>query len=236
VTPDGRPADDGSFLGLDNVAIEIPIAGVGTRILAAFLDTLIITVLMILVMIAAVTAASVTGKPWVALVIYVAGGFLLNWGYFTIAEIATRGQTPGKRLFKLRVVTEDGGVPTAGALTIRNLLRIIDTFVGVILMAVDPRSRRLGDRLAGTLVVHDTADGAQSLVLSRIPTGWEPSKVALVEAFFDRSQSMDHDRQQLLARRILALIERDDPEFLIDVAPAQTASGTLWRAFRPDWI
>ena len=44
-----------------------------------------------------------------------------------------------------------------GALLVRNMVRLIDSFVGVWLMLLDPRARRLGDRLAGTLVVHERA-------------------------------------------------------------------------------
>ena len=52
---------------------------------------------------------------------------------------------------RLRVVTAEGGRPGASALLMRNLVRALDLVFGIPLMAVDPLSRRLGDRLAGTL-------------------------------------------------------------------------------------
>lgn len=236
VMSDNTAFDEGAILGLDNVAIDLPIAGVGTRVLAAFIDTIILTILSILLIVAASVAGLMTENGWVFFTVYLVGGFLLHWGYFTIAEIATGGQTPGKKAFKIRVVTDDGGLPTASALTIRNLLRVIDNLIGVLLIALDPRSRRLGDRLAGTLVIHDVAQSSESLVLSTIPKGWGPQEIALIEAFFERNASLDPDRLDGLARRIVGLIERDDPDFFDGVERAPTASGTLWRAFRPDWI
>jgi len=227
---------DTRVLGLDNVAIDLPVASVGNRVLAAVVDYLILGVLTIVLVIAGATISALIDNGTVFLVVFVVGGFMLNWGYFTVAEIATKGQTPGKQLLSLRVVTDNGGLPTAGALVIRTLLRIVDNLIGVILIAVDPRSRRLGDRLAGTLVVHDSPDRSDSLVLGRVPNGWGPAEVTLVEAFFDRRDTLDPDTLQRLAGRIVSLIERDDPAFLHEVEPGPTASATLWRAFRPDWI
>ena len=70
------------------------------------------------------------------------------------------GTTPGKRLFRLRVVGPDGGNPSWGASALRNLLRIADGIpycvpyvLGVIVARGDPDHRRIGDRVAGTRVV-----------------------------------------------------------------------------------
>jgi len=234
--PTEESGDEGRVLGLDNVAINIPIAGIGNRILAAFVDYLIIALLMIGLLIIGGVISALIRNRWALPVIYLAGGFILNWGYFAIAEIVTKGQTPGKQLFGLRVVTDAGGLPSAGALMIRNLMRFIDNLIGVFLMALDPRSRRLGDRLGGTLVIHDKPAGSQILVLGRVPNGWGPAEVALAEAFFDRRETLEFARQQELAKRIIALALRDDPDFLTGTEPGPTSSATMWRAFLPDWI
>src|SRR5262249_51524643 len=128
------------------------------------------------------------GPQW-APVLVIAGLFLLDWGYFAVQEIATGGRTLGKRLVKLRVVTAEGGTPGAGPLLIRNLVRSLDIFFGPILMVIDPLSRRLGDRLAGTLVVHEREREAAP-VLGRVPPGWGARELAVVESLLARARNL----------------------------------------------
>src|SRR4051794_34222152 len=157
------------------------------------------------------------------IVILVSGLFLLDWGYFAGQEIATHGHTFGKRAMRLRVVTAEGGTAGAGALLIRNLVRTLDILVGVVLMAVDPLSRRLGDRLAGTLVVHDRPLETGP-VLGRVPPGWGARELAAVESFLARAWTLEAPLSRRMAERILAAVRRAAPELLADAAPgADTA-------------
>lgn len=102
------------------------------------------------------------GVLW-ALAIIVALTFGVVWGYYVFFELVWHGQSPGKRWIGLRVIKE-GGYPIGFAdSAIRNLLRIIDFLpfdctVGVVVMLLDRRSRRLGDLAAGTLVVKERRD------------------------------------------------------------------------------
>ena len=84
--------------------------------------------------------------------------FIIQFGYFLLFELFMHGQTPGKRLFNLQVVKENGYPLSAVDSTIRNLVRIIDFFpvgygVGLIVMFLNARARRLGDVLAYTVSV-----------------------------------------------------------------------------------
>ena len=83
-------------------------------------------------------------------------GFLLGFLYYVAAE-ATLGATAGKLLVGLRVVKVDGSPIDWPASLIRNVLRIVDGFffyvVGIILVMTSPTKQRLGDRVAGTVVV-----------------------------------------------------------------------------------
>jgi uncharacterized RDD family membrane protein YckC len=143
-----------SILGLDNIRLDLPVAGLGSRTLAAFLDYLGMGALAALWILLSLLMGALLTSGWVP--VFLLGGlFLIHWGYFAGLEIAMGGRTLGKRALQLRVVTAEGGTPGAGALLIRNLVRTIDLVAGVPLMAIDPLSRRLGDRLGGTLVVHD---------------------------------------------------------------------------------
>jgi len=206
-----------SILGLDNIRLDLPVAGLGSRSLAAFLDS----ILLGFVGFAWIGAALALGTqvPGWAPVFVVGGLFLLNWGYFAAQEIFFGGRTLGKRLLKLRVVTAEGGTPGAGPLLIRNLVRSLDLFCGPLLMALDPLSRRLGDRLAGTLVVHEREREAMPL-LGRVPPGWGARELAVVEAFLARARTLgDPAVAREMAERILLRIRRDAPELLAGLDP-----------------
>jgi uncharacterized RDD family membrane protein YckC len=149
----------------------------------------------------------------VVLVGFFAGSFLVDWAYFAGTEIAMHGRTPGKKVVGLRVVTRGGGAAGAGALMTRNLVRVVDLIVGIPLMAFDPLSRRLGDRLAGTIVIHDRAAAAEPL-LRRVPAGWQAADVALVESLLRRSRDLEPARADEMAYRVLERLEREQPAFL----------------------
>jgi uncharacterized RDD family membrane protein YckC len=230
----GRPAADGedrSVLGLDNVPVELPVAGVGNRALAAFIDHFVLAVLMIAMFLAfaVVMAATESGGGWF-IAVWLLLLFVLNWGYFAVSEIVTQGRTVGKKAVGLRVVTEHGGSPSAVSLVVRNLLRLVDNLVGIVLIAVDPMARRLGDRLAGTLVVHERRAGSE-LVLGRVPQGWGAREVALVEAFLDRRETLEPSVAHRIARRIVLWVERDDPGFLAPGEREPDPVITVWREF-----
>ena len=130
----------------------------------------------------------------------------------------------------LRAVARGGGSASAGALLTRNLLRIVDLVVGVPLMVLDPLSRRLGDRLAGTLVIYDRPAGKEPL-LRRIPRGWKAEDVALVESLLRRADDLESGRADELASRILARLDREDPSFLDGARAESGALQRLRRAF-----
>jgi uncharacterized RDD family membrane protein YckC len=92
---------------------------------------------------------------WFFMLVY----FAMDWFYHVLFDIFFRGQSPGKRILGLRVVQNDGSPVSAGASFIRNLLRFIDGFIGLYLIAflsasVSRAFRRPGDWAAGTLVIY----------------------------------------------------------------------------------
>jgi uncharacterized RDD family membrane protein YckC len=95
--------------------------------------------------------------------------FLIFAGYFVFFEWLWNGQTPGKRLLKLRVIREDGRPITLWEAMARNLLRLFDTFpgfiipiysIGLITIFMSRRDQRLGDMFAGTVVIRERSDEA----------------------------------------------------------------------------
>lgn len=132
---------------------------VGRRIVAALVDFVVIVVLLIVVGLAFGEGHSGSGSAGVNLHGLSAIVFLvLVFGYFFGSELAF-GQTLGKRLFRIRVVSREGQRPSAGAIAARTLLRVVDFLpflylVGLItITASRHRGQRLGDLAARTTVV-----------------------------------------------------------------------------------
>jgi len=221
---------EGAVLGLDNVALALPVAGVGSRVLAGLLDYLVQFVIQIIWLFALGGSVIFGGaRGWWSWGVYVLGVFLIDWGYFSASEIFLSQQTLGKKAVQLRVVTREGGTPSVASLLVRNLLRWADLMVGVVLMALDPLGRRLGDRLAGTLVVHEVQRPA--LVVSRVPEGWGASEISVVESLFEREPEMEPHRAEQLAQRLLESLRQLHPEFLAGIEQSGAALETLRRAF-----
>ena len=142
----------------EHVVVDYEIAGLGSRGLAAVIDLLIILVLFGALVGAVVLLSRVV--PGVAFIALIAGSFSLLWGYFAFFEGFRNGQTPGKRLAGIRVMRESGHPVTFRDAAARNLIRIIDLLpppylLGAILIVLTPRAKRLGDMVAGTVVVRD---------------------------------------------------------------------------------
>jgi hypothetical protein len=159
------------------------------------------------------------------------GLFLLDYGYFALQEVGLSGQTLGKRLFRLRVVARDGATAGAGALLVRNLVRLLDLLVGVLVMALDPLARRVGDRLAGTLVVHVRPPGRE-LMLARLPQGWGAAEARLVESLLRRAPELEPAARKRLARRLEQWVDQRAPGFLPG-GPDADPLARLWQGFGP---
>jgi len=221
---------EATVLGLDNVAVTLPVAGVGSRVLAAVFDYAAQAFLQIVWVFAAFGSMRGAGERfgWGA-AIYVVGIFVIDWGYFSGSEILFHQQTLGKRIVHLRVVTREGGTPSVGSLLVRNLTRPVDLLAGVPLIALDPLGRRLGDRLAGTLVVHE--EKKAGWMLRRLPEGWTARDIAAVEALIERSAEMEPDRLERLSARLVGVLASRHPEFLAGVDRGGPSIEVLRRAF-----
>jgi uncharacterized RDD family membrane protein YckC len=148
----------------EQVQLEFPLAGIGSRFMALFVDSLIqFVALVLLFILLAILGVGFRGSPelgrWV-LALYIVLGFLLYWGYFAIFETLWKGQTPGKRQAGIRVIRDFGREITVKEAIARNLLRSVDMIPGVYAIGIasiflSPQNKRLGDYVAGTVVVHD---------------------------------------------------------------------------------
>jgi len=223
----------GTVLSLDNVPVELPLARVGSRVLAGLLDYIGLFLVLLAWSAGVIAISSGLGlrTGW-GIGVWILGAFALDYGYFAVQEIALDGRTFGKRVFGLRVVARDGAAAGNGALLVRNLVRGIDVVVGVPLMALDPLSRRLGDRLAGTLVVHQRA-AHEELVVARLPAGWGAAETQLVESYLRRARELEPAARLALGQRLERFVDERAPGFLPGT-PGPDPLPRLWNGFRQE--
>lgn len=152
----------------ERVPLHFALASIGNRFLACAIDHAIQATALALIGIAAVVIAnipileqSLAGAPkWVYAVMIIVL-FLIFAGYFAFFEWIWSGQTPGKRWLKLRVIREDGRPITFWEAAVRNLLRSFDMMpfpfysIGFISVFSTTRDQRVGDMVAGTVVVRE---------------------------------------------------------------------------------
>lgn len=152
----------------ERVPLHFALASIGNRFLACAIDhSLQVGTIAIIaigfIVIADYTSfegAFVSAPKWVYAVMIVLL-FLIFSGYFAFFEWIWSGQTPGKRWLKLRVIREDGRPITFWEATVRNLLRSFDMMpapfysIGFISVFASARDQRVGDMVAGTVVVRE---------------------------------------------------------------------------------
>jgi uncharacterized RDD family membrane protein YckC len=186
----------------EGVALHLPVAGPVPRAVAWAIDLAIrLAILALIGIVLALLGAAGQG-------LYLILTFLIFWAYPILFEVLWDGQTPGKKAMSLRVVNGDGAPVGWLAAITRNLLRTVDMLpfgyaAGLIACLADPHARRLGDMVAGTLVVHnererDPAPAPVNAVLAP-SAGLQPAEQAAVVAFGERAPLLTPARQEELA-------------------------------------
>jgi uncharacterized membrane protein SpoIIM required for sporulation/uncharacterized RDD family membrane protein YckC len=210
------------------VTFSYTIAGVGSRVAAALIDYLLCLALFIAVLVGlaylgagrAIARSGTSSEAW-AIAIVVLGQFFILWGYYVLWEGLADGQTPGKRVMRLRVVSDGGYSVSFAGSAIRNLVRILDmqpvfTYgIGIASIVATKQGKRLGDLAAGTLVVRE------ELVHTRVQTTPPPDadvrgraaaatparltddEFTVLERFIERRSALDPARRAELAGRLV---------------------------------
>jgi uncharacterized RDD family membrane protein YckC len=134
------------------------LAGPVTRFLAWLIDGLCISVMMTILGIVIGLVGILV--PGFAFAFYVIAYFVISIGYGIFFEWALRGQTIGKKLFRLRVVDVEGMRLQFNQIVTRNLLRFVDAlpalyFVGGLTCWLNRNCQRLGDIAANTIVIRN---------------------------------------------------------------------------------
>lgn len=164
----------------ESIELEFVLAGIGSRAVALLVDyvCLGLAFMALILVYVVVTVQAMALGPWSqdvsqamslwGLAIFLVLSFALYVGYFVLFETLWFGQTPGKRYSKIRVIRDNGQPERIMQATLRSLLRPVDEvlFLGFLFIALGHQEKRLGDWLAGTLVVQAKAVAQQPLQLS----------------------------------------------------------------------
>lgn len=157
----------------ERVPLHFALASIGNRFLACAIDHTIQGLALLLIFIVSLILASfntiqslISSAPkWVGAVMLILL-FLTFSSYFAFFEWLWNGQTPGKRWLKLRVIREDGRPITFWEATVRNLVRFADMMpypfysIGLICVFATARDQRIGDMVAGTVVIREREEEA----------------------------------------------------------------------------
>ncbi|MFN6565148.1 MAG: RDD family protein [Nostoc sp. ChiSLP01] len=169
-----------SFQTPESVELEFTLAGIGNRALALLIDYTVLGISLALFVLVWTFFSTqlynfledLVTNPWniglwlLAIFFFIA--FAIYIGYFVFFETLWFGQTPGKRIAKIRVVRDDGRLIGLQQATLRALLRPFDEtfFIGAFLIMLGNREKRLGDLAAGTIVIQAQPNAASTFTIS----------------------------------------------------------------------
>lgn len=195
----------------EGIDLDLTLAGLGSRFMAALIDGLIQgAVFIALAVLAGFLSSGAEGidafdggmGAGIALALILVAMFLIFFGYPIAFEVWASGRTPGKRWTGLRVVRVDGAPVSFLPSAVRNLLRLVDFLptaygIGIVALLANSRNQRLGDIAAGTIVVREgkttrpmapaapsdqAAGTASASVTEPLPPDWQYWDVSAVSA------------------------------------------------------
>ena len=207
----------------EQIELNYDIAGIGSRFCAASVDTALIAIVSIIgISVTSGALSDILGERvgnWIIAVrIFIIFAFF--WSYYIIFDLISNGQSPGKRLIKLRVIKADGYPINFADSAIRNILRIIDFlpifyFVGILTMMIDKKWRRLGDLAAGTLVIKEHTELTSDQLIPHISNKTHltytdiiqldqvtTDDLATIREYLSRRSRLQKSRKVLLAQTI----------------------------------
>jgi uncharacterized RDD family membrane protein YckC len=206
----------------DAVVLELRLAKLASRSLALAIDLAVqFAALLIVTFVVSGVGASVDGAlaAAIGLTFFVA----VVVGYPVAMETATRGRTLGKIALGLRVVREDGGPVRFRQAFVRGLLAVVEIWISLGSIAftaslASAQGKRLGDYLAGTVVVRERVPVAAYPVAAMPPplAGWAttldlsrvPDDLALAaRQFLSRAGELSPAAREDMGSRIVAALQ-----------------------------
>jgi uncharacterized RDD family membrane protein YckC len=210
---------DDDFVTGEAVALDLPPASIGSRMLSGFLDYLIVWVATFTLISAGAALSQQLDDALIAATMLVC--FLIAWlAYPVTIETLTRGRSLGKMAAGLRTVRDDAGPITFRHALARGLLGVVEVYMfwgipAVIASILSKKGKRLGDMVAGTYVVRDrvTAQLPPPVPMPPQLAAWAmnaditqlPDDLAMaVRTFLPAAPSMTPQAREEMGRKLLA--------------------------------
>lgn len=211
----------------ERVRLEFKLAGPAQRAAAYAIDLVVRSLLALALALVSIAGgrapAGMIHGASIGIVLVVL--FAVEWGYYVLLETLMGGRSIGKRALRLRVVKHDGLPLGFGDSVLRNLLRAADFLpgfyaIGLVVMMQDGSFRRLGDLVAGTLVVSEEAGHIERPIrITPPPSAAElleiperlpllPREVEAIELFLRRSGELAPARELELAEIVAPTFAR----------------------------
>lgn len=155
------------------VQIPFETAGIGTRGIAKLIDFLCIFILMIPLQFVMGLLSMLPIIDSLFQAIYIIVSAAIPFVYFIGFEKFMKGQTIGKKAMGIRVIMDNGQNPPFLAIFLRNILLLADAFpftylAGIITIFFNKKEKRLGDLVAGTIVVFEKKEKSNEIVFNQV--------------------------------------------------------------------
>lgn len=213
----------------ESVELEFTLAGIGNRSFALIIDYIILGLSVLFVWLISAFLAFQLVPSWITdgvldrlaqwiWAIQAMTTFTIYVGYFVILETLWRGQTPGKKWTKIRVIRDNGKPERLPQAILRALLRPVDDifFIGVFFIIFSQQEKRIGDLVAGTVVVQEepgvksnkiaispeAEDLAVQLKIEAEMTNLLPEDFATIRDFLQRRKNIMLEYQHQLSRKL----------------------------------
>jgi uncharacterized RDD family membrane protein YckC len=196
-----------------HIDIDYPVAGLGERIAARAIDLGIFLVLYILLFLVVLAIASILPRNLI-LVVYLTMTAIFVF-YSLLCEIFMNGQTIGKRIMKIKVISLDGSQATLGQYFIRWLFRLVDFWItgqvgGLLCIALTENKQRIGDIVAKTGVIKTVARTKMDDIAFRVQEDYTPVFL---------NTDILHEREVELIHEVLtAYYSTNNPELIYTTA------------------
>ena len=212
----------------ESVELEFTLAGIGNRALALIVDYIIVGLAMAIVLFISSFLAFQTSQisisgwssdkltQWILAILFLVI-FAIYTGYFVFFETLWQGRTPGKKWAKIRVIRDNGKPQRLPQAILRALLRPVDDlfFIGVFFIIFSQKEKRIGDLVAGTIVVQDeqtfnakfdispeAKDLALQLRIEAEIANLLPEDFATIRDFLQRRKNIMLEYQHQLSRKL----------------------------------
>ena len=211
----------------ENIAFQHRVAGPFRRLPAYLIDVVIQVVVAGVAMVFLMAVFQTVSLPFTGFGMGLVLWFALNWFYHGLFETYFNGQTPGKRLMQIRVISVDGQPIGGLQAVLRNVLRILDGqpglhyllgpfvyIVGLTAALTNDRFQRLGDLVCGTMVVVEerhwlqevmrTGEQEAARIAAEIPANFQVSRSMgrALAAYVQRRRNFPWPRRLAIARHL----------------------------------